>query len=119
MTQIDPRPQAPHHILARTGFSTAPPASRWIEAYRARLTVGDLVVVIAAVVPKRASSMVSYSIVSAVLVVLWALALTAFHTRESRIVGSGPEEYRRIAHASFALFGTAARWEPTTRTLER
>ncbi|MGI3779733.1 MAG: hypothetical protein ACRYG2_03065, partial [Janthinobacterium lividum] len=100
MTQIDPRPQAPHHILARTGFSTAPPASRWIEAYRARLVVGDLVVVVVAVVAAQLvrfgttgdaillpTALGSYSIVSAVLVLLWALALGLFHTRESRIVG--------------------------------
>ncbi|MGI3781368.1 MAG: hypothetical protein ACRYG2_11395, partial [Janthinobacterium lividum] len=121
MTQIDPRPLAPHHILARTGFSTSPPASRWIEAYRARLALGDLVVVIVAVVAAQLvrfglpgddvllqSSVVSYTAVSAVLVALWALALSLFHSRESRIVGSGPEEYRRIAHASFALFGSVA-----------
>lgn len=121
MTQIDPRPQAPHHILARTGFSTAPPASRWIEAYRARLAVGDLAVVITAVVAAQLlrfgvagdavvlqASPVSYWLVSAVLVALWATALSVFRSRESRIVGSGPEEYRRIAHASFALFGSIA-----------
>ena len=121
MTQIDPRPLAPHHILARTGFSTVPPASRWIEAYRARLTVGDLAVVLVAVVAAQLvrfgvtgdsvllqASMISYSLVSALLVGLWTLALSLFHSRESRIIGSGPEEYRRIAHASFALFGSVA-----------
>ncbi|HEY0240539.1 MAG TPA: sugar transferase, partial [Friedmanniella sp.] len=121
MTQIDPRPLAPHHILARTGFSTAPPASRWIESYRVRLAVGDLVVVVVAVVAAQlvrfgasadavlfASSVISYSLVSAGLIVLWSLALTVFRTREGRIVGSGPEEYRRTANASFALFGTVA-----------
>jgi exopolysaccharide biosynthesis polyprenyl glycosylphosphotransferase len=122
VTQVDPRPSAPHHILARTGFSTVPPAARWIEAYRARLAVGDLVVILVAVVAAQLvrfgvegndavllkASLVSYSLVSAVLVALWALALILFHARESRIVGSGPEEYRRIAHASFALFGTVA-----------
>ncbi len=121
VTQVDPRPLAPHHILARTGFSTSPPASRWIDAYRARLAVGDLAVVLVAVVAAQLvrfgipgdsvllpTSLVSYSGVSAILVALWVLALSLFHSRESRIVGSGPEEYRRIAHASFALFGSIA-----------
>ena len=34
--------------------------------------------------------------------------LTMFRAREARMVGSGAEEYRRIAHASFALFGSIA-----------
>ncbi|WP_198410098.1 sugar transferase [Microlunatus flavus] len=120
MTQIDQRPLAPHHILARTGFSTSPPVSRWLEAYRARLAVSDLIVVVVAVVIAqlvrfgvssddvllRAS--ISYSLISAVLVVLWALALSGFHSREGRVVGSGPEEFRRVVRASFALFGTIA-----------
>jgi exopolysaccharide biosynthesis polyprenyl glycosylphosphotransferase len=121
VTQIDPRPLAPHHILARTGFSTSPPASRWMEAYRARLAAGDLVVIVVAVVAAQLfrfgttgpavqlkASLISYSLVSAVLVALWVLALSLFHARESRIVGSGPDEYRRIAHASFGLFGSIA-----------
>ena len=121
MTQIDPRPLAPHHILAQTGFSTAPPASRWLESYRARLAVGDLAVILVAVFAAQLarfgvtgdaflleSSVVSYSLVSAVLVALWALTLSLFHSREGRIVGSGPDEYRRVAHASFGLFGTVA-----------
>jgi len=95
VTQIDQRPLAPHHILARTGFSTSPPASAWVESYRARLTVGDLVVVVLAVVAAQLvrfgvssgdavvlrESLVSYSLVSVVLIALWALALSLFHTR--------------------------------------
>ncbi len=120
MSQIDQRPLAPHHILARTGFRTSPPVSQWMESYRARLTVGDLTVVVVAVVAAQLvrfgvpgdavlqASSISYSLVSAVLVGLWALALSVFHSREGRIVGSGTEELRRVAQASFVLFGTVA-----------
>lgn len=121
MTEIDQRPSAPHHILARTGFSTSPPAAKWLESYRARLAVGDLSVIVVAVVTAQLvrfgvagddvllqASSVSYSLISAVLVVLWALTLSLFHSREARVVGSGTEEFRRVVRGSFALFGTIA-----------
>ena len=50
----------------------------------------------------------SYTAISLLLAVCWDLMLTMFRAREARMVGSGAEEYRRIAHASFALFGSVA-----------
>ena len=121
LSDVDQHPTAPHHILARTGFSTAQPAADWRESYRARIAAGDLVVVVAAVVAAQLVrfgvsgsavllqvSLISYSLVSAVLIAMWWLALVVFRTRDSQVVGSGTEEYRRIVRASFALFGTVA-----------
>jgi exopolysaccharide biosynthesis polyprenyl glycosylphosphotransferase len=54
------------------------------------------------------ASVVSYTAISLLLAVCWSLMLTLFRTREARMVGSGAEEYRRIAHAAFALFGSIA-----------
>jgi len=93
----------------------------WAEAYRQRLTLTDVLSVIGAVsaaqilrfgVDSDATlanlSFISYSLVSVLLSGAWILVLSMFRAREARIVGSGAEEYRRVAHASFALFGTVA-----------
>ncbi len=53
-------------------------------------------------------ALVSYTMVSVLLTLTWAATLALFRTREPRIVGTGVEEYRRIAHASLALFGSVA-----------
>ena len=51
---------------------------------------------------------VSYSWVSAVVIVGWLLMLHLFGTRDSRVLGSGPEEYRRVTDSSLRLFGVIA-----------
>jgi FlaA1/EpsC-like NDP-sugar epimerase len=50
----------------------------------------------------------SYTAVSAVLILAWFSALILFRSREPRVVGAGVEEFRRVARASTALFGTVA-----------
>ena len=50
----------------------------------------------------------SYTAVSAVLILAWFSALILFRSREPRVVGTGVEEFRRVARASTALFGTVA-----------
>lgn len=45
---------------------------------------------------------------SIVFIVVWLIALAGFHTRSSRIIGSGIEEYRRVIAASFWTFGAIA-----------
>ncbi|HEY5856071.1 MAG TPA: sugar transferase [Aldersonia sp.] len=54
------------------------------------------------------SNRVGYWAVSVVIAVLWIAFLAVFHTRSPRIIGTGPEEYRRIASATFRLFGAVA-----------
>ena len=50
----------------------------------------------------------SYTAVSGVLILAWFSALILFRSREPRVVGTGVEEFRRVARASTALFGTVA-----------
>ena len=96
-------------------------AGSWARPYRKRLAATDVLAVAAAVTAAQVLrfgvaagatvtnlSFVSYSLVSVVLAAAWLGALTVFRSRESRTVGSGAEEYRRVAHASFTLFGTVA-----------
>lgn len=51
---------------------------------------------------------VIYVWLSVALVVTWWLMLGAWNTRQSRILGAGADEYRRVAAASLWLFGLVA-----------
>jgi hypothetical protein len=42
------------------------------------------------------------------LIVAWSSALVLSRSREPRVVGTGAEEFRRIARGSLALFGSVA-----------
>lgn len=50
----------------------------------------------------------SYAIFSLLLSVAWWLMLGAWNSRQSRILGAGPDEYKRVAAASLWLFGLVA-----------
>lgn len=49
-----------------------------------------------------------YLILSCVLAVVWWCMLGAWNSRQSRILGAGPDEYKRVAAASLWLFGLVA-----------
>ena len=99
--------------------ATRPPS--WVDSYRNRLALSDAGAVLAAVLAAQVvrfgvgsdavlanSSVVSYGLISVVLAATWLLTLELFRAREGRVLGSGAEEYRRVARGSFALFGTVA-----------
>lgn len=50
----------------------------------------------------------SYLWLSAVLATVWWLMLGAWNSRQTRILGSGHDEYKRVAAASLWLFGIVA-----------
>lgn len=50
----------------------------------------------------------NYVWLSALLCVLWWSMLAAWNSRQSRILGAGPDEYKRVAAASLWLFGLVA-----------
>jgi exopolysaccharide biosynthesis polyprenyl glycosylphosphotransferase len=95
--------------------------SSWTRSYARRLAVNDAAVIVISVGtaqlvrfgadPATSHSEVvvySYPAVSAVLVLAWIGALILFRGREPRVLGTGVEEYRRVARASASLFGTVA-----------
>ncbi|MBJ8343512.1 sugar transferase [Antrihabitans sp. YC2-6] len=97
--------------------------ARWQAEYGRRLALSDAVVVIAAVaiaqvvrfggldggqVPLPIQGEFGYSIVSVGIAAAWLTLLSFFNTRSQQVIGSGAEEYRRIASASFRLFGVIA-----------
>lgn len=51
---------------------------------------------------------VNYAWLSAALSIVWWAMLGAWHSRQSHVLGAGPEEYKRVAAASLWLFGLLA-----------
>lgn len=51
---------------------------------------------------------ISYTALGAVIVLLWWAVLELLRTRDSRLIGDGPDEYRRVARATFVTFGSLA-----------
>lgn len=50
----------------------------------------------------------NYALLSIALATLWWFMLGAWSSRQSRILGAGPDEYKRVAAASLWLFGIVA-----------
>lgn len=91
----------------------------WRLKYSRRLALVDAAVVAWAVagaylvrfgidVTSQPSHDTAYGWFSAAIAVLWWLMLGAWSSRESRILGAGSDEYKRVAAASLWLFGLIA-----------
>lgn len=50
----------------------------------------------------------TYAWLSVALVIIWWTMLGAWNSRQTRVLGSGPDEYKRVAAASLWLFGLIA-----------
>lgn len=50
----------------------------------------------------------NYAWLSVALAVVWWFMLGAWNSRQSRVLGAGPDEYKRVAAASLWLFGLVA-----------
>ncbi|WP_288338391.1 sugar transferase [uncultured Gordonia sp.] len=94
---------------------------QWSKKYLARLAISDAVIVIAAVTVahllrfgtgnpfgQRGQVEIPATSVALILIILWLMALRANHALDRRVVGSGPQEYSRVATACFAVFGALA-----------
>ncbi|WP_395640188.1 sugar transferase [Pseudolysinimonas sp.] len=102
------------------------PGTSWAAAYATRLLMTDLVLVVWSVIGAQLARFgassgffatdafvlgdlgLSYSTTSVALVLLWVGMLTLTGTRDSRVIGVGPTEYRRVIRASLLLFGLVA-----------
>ncbi|HQV05065.1 sugar transferase [Novosphingobium sp.] len=108
---------APTHV---SDYSAAGRAD-WQRRYQRKLIISDLVVTVLAVemaqwvrfgtgfvAPSTTPVFENYLVASAALAACWLAMLAAFNTRSVRVIGSGVEEYRRVATSGFALFGFVA-----------
>lgn len=110
------------HKIAGTPMRDAqPPLVRapWHTAYRRAALVTDAVILVSAVLlaeflrfgmeaamtPGRSFT---YTALGVGIVSLWWLALQLDGAADIRILGHGPEEYRRVVHASVMAFGILA-----------
>lgn len=109
-----------------SGRILLPPArDNWRSRYARMLRISDLMVLIwvvygtqiiwfglgnadFAIREDSRLSDISYWAFSGGLVVLWMLSLALADSRNDRVVGTGTEEYARVARASFGLFGAIA-----------
>jgi exopolysaccharide biosynthesis polyprenyl glycosylphosphotransferase len=120
------------HLPATSYATTRGPArvrqsatEQWARKYATRLLITDAAIIIAAVSATQliwfgfSDSKVSlandsvflgltYTAISMVLVVAWLAVLALFATRDSRLIGSGPGEYRTVVDATIRLFGVGA-----------
>ena len=92
----------------------------WQRGYARRLVALDVIGVLIAVglaqrlrfggAPTEVLSYryLDYSIVSVAIAALWIAALAINHSRSTRVIGSGVEEYRRVLLATLAVFGGVA-----------
>ena len=100
-------------------------ARDWRDLYTLRLVITDLLVLIWVVFGVQiayfgsettdvafrgdaADIALNYTAVSVIIVAGWMLLLRIFATREYRVIGTGSDEYKRIANASLSLFGFVA-----------
>lgn len=108
-------------VVPATDVSGHAVRSDWARGYVRRLAVTDASVIVSSVAIAQfarfgtdpatfdsESVVYSYTGVSAVLILAWFSALVIFRSREQRAVGTGVEEFRRVARASTALFGSVA-----------
>ncbi len=107
-----------------TTVPTAPRSSRakWQQRYGNWLATSDVIVVVGVVAAAQilrfgnvtngnlwaGYASVAYSAVSVLIAFAWALALTIYHTRAHRVIGAGPEEFRRVWTATLWVFGVIA-----------
>ncbi len=101
-------------------------APAWEKRYARKLLTSDVLIVIAAVataqllrfggalaalqipVFRQWEFALTYSAVSAILVVGWLIALAAGDTRDPKIFGTGPSEYKRVVNSTLFIFGAYA-----------
>ncbi|WP_245884871.1 sugar transferase [Glaciihabitans tibetensis] len=50
----------------------------------------------------------NYTLISVVLIISWSAILAMFGTRDSRVIGTGTNEYKRLVDATVRLFGIVA-----------
>jgi exopolysaccharide biosynthesis polyprenyl glycosylphosphotransferase len=100
-------------------------APDWARSYATRLVCSDLVVIAWAVIGTqiawfgtldaqlniseyRGGFALNYSLISIILILAWVTFLALFGTRDSRVIGTGNNEYRRVVDATIRLFGLVA-----------
>jgi exopolysaccharide biosynthesis polyprenyl glycosylphosphotransferase len=109
-------------VLAGYGGVATPD---WARSFARKLAITDLVVIAWAVIGTQIAWFgtlnaelnvekytggfgLNYTLVSLVLIGSWWTILTMFGTRDTRVIGTGNNEYKRLVDATIRLFGVVA-----------
>jgi len=108
MTAINDRQSPPTAVTLNFGE-----ALPWQHRYARALIATDLIAVVFSIllalrVRFGVSPFESYVELSVVIGIMWMAALWINHSRSTRIIGSGAEEYRRVWIGTLSAFGTIA-----------
>ena len=107
-------------VRTEIAASPRPPRRVWQRRYARTLRITDAIVVVTAVllaqwlrfgaVPGIGAKVsgLAYLAISASVVLVWMLFLTIYRVRAPKILGAGPDEYRRVWAATVAAFGSIA-----------
>lgn len=121
MTALNDGPYASARLASsrkRNSTDTRIPA--WQLGYSRRLIAVDFLAVLTAVVLAHwfrfgvipgtdlVYRSVDYTVVSAVTAAIWLAALSITRSHSPRVIGVGPEEYRRVLLATLSVFGAIA-----------
>jgi len=115
---------ADRRLAARQRSEAALPLSGipWAKAYRARLRLTDVAIVVVIVVaalyirlgtldatsPTAQVSAFQATLVAFMVIAAWIICLAVFRTRDLTVVGGGIAEYKRVVNASATVFGPVA-----------
>jgi exopolysaccharide biosynthesis polyprenyl glycosylphosphotransferase len=120
MTVVRPR-LAAAPFVAPTALRSTSSERSWARLYRYRLLATDTAIILAATIgavfvrfgtddvsaPAQGFQL-DYLYLSLVIAATWLFTLSAYHTRDPRVVGIGVSEYRRVSSATAITFGLLA-----------
>lgn len=108
-------PPTPSAVPAKPGRKAA---AAWISTHINLLRITDSLVVAGAVLIGSLLSSVGFApgvesdkggvLTAATVTLLWLMALEFYRTRDSKVLGVGADEYKRVASASLRIFGLMA-----------
>lgn len=102
---------------AATDRAGVAPGATWASRYQTKLVVTDIAIIVATValsffarfgLEESVVITADYWFVTGLIVVTWITILGVAHTRDSRVVGVGVTEYKRVVNASALTFGLLA-----------
>lgn len=108
-------------VLRRSTEEAGVRQRNWTTGLPAAILIGDVVVIALTILIGHSVRFgvgtsdlagvpitVSYGAIGVILGTMWFTSLSVGRTREIRIVGAGPIEYKRVVNASLSLFGFIA-----------